>query len=91
MRHMRQATAWPKTRNARSWYGTLMGHMRHSTGRADRQDKRAFELNRKGLTKGSKGSSSGTRAMAHKWFIWLIGIRDSIPLPRPIIINSRRS
>src|SRR5258705_9337206 len=43
MRQMRQATAWPKARNARSWYGTLMGHMRHSTGRADRQDKRAFE------------------------------------------------
>ena len=52
-----------------------------------------YVLNRKGLTKGSKGSSPGTRAMAHKWFIWLIGIRDSIPpAPSPSsLINSRRS
>src|ERR1700693_5156613 len=46
----------------------------------------------KGLTKGSKGSSPGTRAMAHIRFIWLIGIRDSVPpAPVPIIIDSPRS
>jgi len=40
---MRQATVWPKARDTRRGYGTLMGHMKHATGRADRQDKRAFE------------------------------------------------
>ncbi len=31
-----------------------------------------YVLNRKGLTKDSKGSSPGTRAMAHKWLSWFM-------------------
>ena len=42
-----------------------------------------YVLNRKGLTKGSKGSSPGTRAMAHKRSFGSSEYLSAFHLPRP--------